>query len=381
MKKVLFMVASLGMGGMERVLVNYANLFVGRGYDVTVYNLTYDDPAIVSHFDGRVHYFNQYIPVKNIKKCGIKNIFKRNFRLLDWHRWVAFHTPEYLHGRFVQEHFDIEIAFSGFVSMKIISGADTSTTRTLGWIHGEQQKNAFAPIRTYEEAQAIIHRLEKLICVSEGARKTVPEIYHRTNGLYVVNNPSDRRMIRKLSLESGVPEKRRFTFVNVSRFVDKHKGFLRLLDVCQRLNAEGYAYDIWLVGDGADFERVRSTAAEKGLDNVLFLGKQPNPYKYIRNTDMYLSSSYSEGFSMVMMEAVILAKPILTTLVPGAVDMLGDSEYGLIVENSEDGLYQGMKRILEDPALYAHYCEKAEERKDYLSEDKIMDQLEAILEG
>ena len=61
--------------------------------------------------------------------------------------------------------------------------------------------------------------------------------------------------------------------------------------------------------------------------------------------------------------------------------MLGDSEYGLVVENSEEGLYQGMKRILEDPALYAHYCEKAEERKDYLSEDKIMDQLEAILEG
>ena len=56
---------------------------------------------------------------------------------------------------------------------------------------------------------------------------------------------------------------------------------------------------------------------------------------------------------MVMMEAVILAKPMLTTLVPGAEEMLGDSEYGLVVENSEEGLYQGMKRILEDPALYA----------------------------
>ena len=82
---------------------------------------------------------------------------------------------------------------------------------------------------------------------------------------------------------------------------------------------------------------------------------------------------------MVMMEAVILAKPMLSTDVSGARDMLGDSEYGMVVENSAEGLYEGMKKILSDPALFEHYQKKAEERKDYLSEEKIMDQVEKII--
>ncbi len=83
---------------------------------------------------------------------------------------------------------------------------------------------------------------------------------------------------------------------------------------------------------------------------------------------------------MVMMEAIILGKPMLTTNVSGADEMLDGGKYGMIVENSEEGLYQGMKAILSDPGLYQHYCRMADERKDYLSEEKIMDQVEAILE-
>ena len=81
-----------------------------------------------------------------------------------------------------------------------------------------------------------------------------------------------------------------------------------------------------------------------------------------------------------MMEAVILGKPILTTDVSGADEMLDGGKYGMIVENSEDGLYKGMKEILTNPELYQHYCNMAEQRKDYLNEDAIMDRLEAILE-
>lgn len=381
MKKIAFFAASLSMGGMERVLVNYANLFSRRGWDVTVFNLTHDDEAIVSHFDPSVKYHKHFIPVKSIKRCGIKNILKLNFRLCDWHRWVATRSAEYLHSKFVTEHFDVEVAFSGFPTYKIVSGADASRTVTAGWIHGELQPDSYKPIRTYEEAAAIMGRLQKLICVSEGALSTVSKIYGRTEGLYVVHNPSDRSSILRMSQEKGCPEKERFTFINVSRFIEKHKGFLRMLSACKRLNDEGFLYDLWLVGDGVDFDMVKEAVERDHIDNVHLLGRQDNPYKFMRGADMYLCASYSEGFSMVMMEAIILALPMLTTRVPGAAEMLADGEYGLIVDNTEEGLYEGMKRILSDPSLYEHYRMKAQERKDYLSEDSVMDKLEAILEG
>ena len=124
---------------------------------------------------------------------------------------------------------------------------------------------------------------------------------------------------------------------------------------------------------------MKNFAEELKLNNVKFMGQQANPYKYIKNADMYVCTSFSEGFSMVMMETIILATPMLTTNVSGASEMLDSGKYGLIVENSEEGLYQGMKHILDDPELYHHYQKMAQERKDYLSEDRIMDQVEAII--
>ena len=85
-KKILFIVPSLGMGGMERVLVNYANLFFNRNYDVTVYNLTSGDEAITQYFNDEVHYYESYSPVKNICHAGIGNVLRRKYRLTSWQK-------------------------------------------------------------------------------------------------------------------------------------------------------------------------------------------------------------------------------------------------------------------------------------------------------
>lgn len=379
MKKVMFLVPSLGMGGMERVLVNYANLFVRRGYDVTVYNMTSDDSAIVQHFDPAVNYYSSYVPVKHICHAKISDILSGRFRILPLGKWINFHSAKYLHKKYIKEHFDIEIAFFGMNGLKIVSGSTGENTQKIGWIHGEQKENDFAPIEKYEDAIRIFQNIDKFICVSERAMKTVGQIYQRHHNLYVVNNPNDTNKIRELSKQSGAPEKRRFTFVNASRFDDKQKGYSRLLKVCKQLLDEGYEFDFWLVGDGVDFDKIKALIAEYKMDNIFLLGKQDNPYKFIKNGDMYVCFSYSEGFSMVMMEAVILATPMLSTDVPGASEMLDNGQYGMIVENSEKGLYEGMKKILSDSELYAHYQIMAEKRKDYLSEENIMDCVEQII--
>lgn len=111
-KRILFIAPSLGMGGMERVLVNYANLFVDRNYDVTVYNLTSGDKAITQHFNREVHYYESYSPVKNILHAGIRNILHGKFRLVSWQKWIDKKSAEYLHKQYINEHFDIEVAFS-----------------------------------------------------------------------------------------------------------------------------------------------------------------------------------------------------------------------------------------------------------------------------
>ena len=67
-----------------------------------------------------------------------------------------------------------------------------------------------------------------------------------------------------------------------------------------------------------------------------------------------------------MTEGVILGKPIVTTDVSGMRELLGDSEYGLIVSNDDENFYQGLKRMLSDTALREKFAEHASLRsKDF----------------
>ena len=382
MKRVLFLVPSLGMGGMERVLVNYANLFARRGYDVTVYNLSYSSETISSGFDESVHYYSGYIPVKSVMSCGFGNLFKGCFRLLPFEKWISFHSDKYLHKKYIKNDFDTEIAFYGEIPSKIVAGCNKDITKNAAFIHSTDLKEYYKKNpKSLKSAKKYYSEISNIICVSESVKRQFEEVFGKRSGLHTVNNPNDTKRIRKLGNDENVPAKTNFTFVNVSRIYDHAKGFMRLLSVCKRLNDDGFDYSLWIVGDGIDYEKVKSRADELGVKNVTFFGQQENPYKYMKNADMYICSSYYEGFSMTVSEAITLGIPVLTTNVSGAYEMFDDGKFGFVVDNSEGAIYDGMKKILSDKALYEHYKTKAEERKDYLSEEAVMDKLVKIIDG
>ena len=92
----------------------------------------------------------------------------------------------------------------------------------------------------------------------------------------------------------------------------------------------------------------------------------------------------AEGFSTAATEALIVGTPVITTEVSGMREMLGNDEYGVITANDEEALYLGIKRLLEDPELLAHYREKAVERgRDFSMENtvKAVEDLLLTLQG
>ena len=92
------------------------------------------------------------------------------------------------------------------------------------------------------------------------------------------------------------------------------------------------------------------------------LGFTDNPYPYFKNADFYVLSSRYEGFPTVLFEAITLKKNIIATDVSGVGEMLEEGRLGMMVENSEEGIYQGMKTALQEPELFQKY---QEELKDY----------------
>ena len=161
------------------------------------------------------------------------------------------------------------------------------------------------------------------------------------------------------------------------------KGFDRLINIHTRLITDGYAVHTYILGEGSEnykTELNKLVIDNNVSDSFTFLGYQTNPYKYLTKADLFVCSSHTEGFSTAATEALIVGTPVCTVEVSGMKEMLGENnEYGIVTENSEESLYEGIKSLLDNPDLLKHYKEKAIERGKFFSTEKTVKAVENML--
>ena len=164
--------------------------------------------------------------------------------------------------------------------------------------------------------------------------------------------------------EPAVPVKsmNRPVFVLAGSFL-KVKGFDRFVRVAARLRDDGFGFSAIIMGMGYERDELEKLIAEKKLENCISLYEyQSNPYAIIKNADAFVCSSYSEGYSTVITEAVILGKPVITTRCSGMEEIFGGRECGIICENDEDSMYAALRSVLEDPQLLKKFAAESEIR-------------------
>ena len=105
-----------------------------------------------------------------------------------------------------------------------------------------------------------------------------------------------------------------------------------------------------------------------------------NPFGYLKHSDIFISTSLSEGLSLVICEALILGVPVVATKTAGAMDLLDNSKYGILVEHDIPSIYQGVKMLLDDSELRRQYVERAQERTKMFDVQKVLDQVYDLLE-
>jgi glycosyltransferase involved in cell wall biosynthesis len=162
------------------------------------------------------------------------------------------------------------------------------------------------------------------------------------------------------------------------------KGYDRLIAASKRLHEENYHFSISIMGMGADSYRKileRLIQSNEASSYIHMLGFQKNPYAIMKNSDVYVLSSREEGLATVLTEALFMELPIVATDVSGTKEVLGNhDEYGIVVDNSEEGIYQGLKRILENPKLLQYYKGKSKERAAFFAPEKTVKQAETLID-
>jgi len=225
--------------------------------------------------------------------------------------------------------------------------------------------------RNADTASPIYSRFDRIACVSQKALNRFREKFGDYPDMVAVHNPLLDEQIRDRSREFSVERRKPVEFVTVGRIAEE-KGFDRLAAAAAKLKNENFNFLVRIVGDGGKRQELEQYIQSEHLEDVVFLeGFRSNPYPYIAAADWYVCSSLDEGCPLTIGEAFCLGKPVLGTDCSGVREWLGDSCYGIVMENSTDGIYMGLKRVLlMDDAEKVCWKHVAEEHCHKLSFDK-----------
>lgn len=351
-QKILIRIGSLRHGGAEKVLVTFLKNLSPDKYEIdlllNLYSGKYlkEVPSWIN-----IYYLNKG---EMITTNRIQDIPQKAFRVI--YQSILKRFPKLLYKYILpNKKYDIEFAAIHGMADEILTSPIKSSKKII-WIHNDLSN---VPEYTEEKIKSFF-KFDKILVISEKINQLFLNLAissDQKNKIARIYNPIDVEEIKKLSLESCEIQKidNKPTFISIGT-VFPQKGFDRLLRAHRRLLDEGYNHQIWIVGDGYDFPTIKKLVDDlKVNETAKLIGFKENPYPYFVQADYYVVSSRYEGYPTVLFEAMVLAKPIIATDVSGVREMLNDGELGYIINNDEEGIYNGMKYFMDNPELVAKY--------------------------
>ena len=366
MKKILFGITSLTLGGAERVLVDLANELCEK-YDITIFTI-YSNGELEKQLSKKVTlktlYTKQYNELSTIQKriIPLKVLLNKNK----------------IYKNKIKDNYDVEIAFLEGPITRLFS-VKNSETKKIAWIHNDISlvfgSGLKAKIKRITD-QKIYEQYEKIVFVSKDNKEKFEKIYNLKNEKYVIYNYIDAQsVIKKAEKSVSIPfDLNDFNIVTVARLVEQ-KAIDRLVRVHTNLLKKGMNHKIYVIGDGPERERIEKLINENNVqDTFILLGAKENPYPYIKKADCFVLLSKYEGYPMVLLEAQILEKSIIITDT-AARETLQNYDNKIIVENNEKAILTGLSEILKNKEKYKN---KNQNTKKY-DNSEIINQIEDLI--
>lgn len=373
--KILFVVNSLVGGGAEKVFMNMLYCLDKDKYSITV--LSIDDDGIYREDIKKIAEYKTII--HHADNPRLLHYFLGAVSLA-WAVVIKWLPASVLHQMFIHDKYDVEVAYLEGMSTKVVAGSKNKKSFKIAWVHTDVIANPWTrkQFRNVGEENYCYHKMDQVIAVSDDVKKSVEQkfpvcaqtMYNVLDDKYILQTAKNG--MRRFQKQKEV------SFISVGSLWHI-KGYMRLLKIFRQLIKENYSIELHLIGTGEDEKSLKAFIRQNKMDGwVTMHGFQREPYDLMSCADVYICSSYAEGLSTTVAEALILGLPVITTDCAGMRDLLGDSEYGYITENKGTSLKHGIQKFLDNPDVVAYYREKAAERgRDLMAENRIpeLDQL------
>ncbi|MBO5357303.1 MAG: glycosyltransferase [Clostridia bacterium] len=351
MKKILFLITSLGAGGAEKVLVDLLNLLDKDKYEIDL--LTVIGGVHEARLTEQINYR------KLLKKQGFlsKLIFKM--------------SPKLFRKLFIKKKYDIEIAYLEGFSTRVV--AQSKNARKIAFVHCDVSVKPILQ-NVYKSKEACLEdyrRLDTVCFVSKMAQEGFEKTFDKLDNGRVLHNVMNVADIKEKANEANDFEfnTNGLKIISVGR-LSPEKGYERLVRVASQLERK-YDFELCLLGDGPEREKIENLIKELNIKSVRLLGFQKNPYSYMKKADLYVCPSFFEGYSTTVTECMVLGVPVLTTDCAGMDEILDNGKCGLIVENSEECLEKGFITLFENQQAFDSINMSAKEKQGTFDKENL----------
>ena len=388
MKKVLFVVDERKLGGVSILLENILNNLDNKNLDITVLIL-HDNGDRLKNINAKIIYGTKAF---NIIDQDLKDLIKK-LKLISVIKKIIMSVrlkSGTIKGFILKQRkkldlsgFDIEVAFkSGFCSAFVAYG---DAKKKINWIHEDYA--TYNRTKRYENTfKNIFCAFDKHIAVSQDAMKSFCVIYGNEDKTLVIENYIDTKELQeKAKCETTLNvDKNKLNIVSLGRFCIE-KGYDRVIQAFSKLKdtIDISHVHMYIIGCGEDENKLKADIKRLNLSEYIDIINSEklknNPYAFMKTCDLFLMSSRSESFGMVRVEALTLKLPVITTAVANTEELLQD-RYGLVVENSTEGIYKGLKEIIQNEKIVLQLKENVKDYSYDMRNKEILANINKILE-
>ncbi len=287
-------------------------------------------------FSGYVKFWTMILAVGDYKR---KVIYQHNDMMAEYHKVV--------NGVLVHQA-NMKVLFPLYESYDTVVSVAQHTKHL-------NAKNLEPLVPTIKQRINCIHNSIEYHKILESASQTIIETIY--NKKYLILEKSE--VNNRLNLSAVIaPTKETVNFVNVGR-LSPEKDQKKLIEAFNEVAKKHDNVLLYILGDGVLREELEDFVRQLNLgDKVMLLGQVKNPFAVVNACDCFVLSSNHEGQPMVLLESLVLGKSIIATDIAGNRSIL-EAGYGDIVENSVEGLVNGMENYIVNKPVYQTFDYKA----------------------
>lgn len=365
MKKVLFALKNMNVGGVEKSLLSLLNTIDRSEYEV--------DLLLLEEYGGFLDAIPDWVnviickdyaaikeevnlpPVQVIKKHFHNGRFGRAAKLMAAYtktkvtkNYRFYYKAVFSNVGRLPKHYDIAVSYTSIISyLTWFVDFHVDADEYIGWIHFDVSK-----IKPDRKMMLYLHeKMKKIYVVSQSALDAFtamfPELKEKSELRY---NVVDKKQILALAEEpvESIREPGIKTIVTLGRLTSE-KGQDIIPEVAAKLKEVGLSFRWYLIGDGGLRKQIEEKTKELGVENeVVLLGTKTNPYPYLKQADLYVQTSIHEGFCITLGEAKAFDLPIVSTDCAGAHEQLDGQKRCAVVQRSTTELCNAILKCLKE---------------------------------